>query len=135
MKWLAIPLSLVWIMLVLPAQAQKPDTAGAVPVTGISPGDIAPTPEMWFYQQYQREYQDPKLAVRRLAEYRTFQRQMRMAARQWYGFSNARPRAATDPFNGDYSPAWTGPSHLYPFRWNMSGVTAVVVRPESRTEY
>ncbi len=46
------------------------------------------TPEMWFYIQENRRYDDPKQMVRRKAEFKAVQRQRRIAAMQWYGFSN-----------------------------------------------
>ena len=93
----------------------KPMTAS------ISPGELKATPEMWFYEQYMRQYQDPKMAVRANAEFRATQRQHRLAAMQWFGFSNSRPRACTDPYHGDWSPAWTGNNTLYPYRWAGTG--------------
>ncbi len=137
MKGLWIPLLLGFVVASSVAIAQAPNApasraSGAV---GISAGEVAPTPDMWFYQQYLQQYQDPKTAVRHSAEYRAFQRQSRLAARQWYGLSNARPVAGCDPIHGDYSPGWTGRSHIYPFRWTAPGFAAVVVRPESRTTY
>ena len=68
---------------------------------------IAPTPEMWFYEQEVQRHDDPKLAVRRKAEYRTRQRELRMAAQRWYGYSKARPTVNPTPFGSVYSPSWT----------------------------
>lgn len=97
----------------------------------ISPGEVAPTPEMWFYEQYKSDYQDPKLAVRQKAEFRSEQRLRRLAAAKWFGFSNQRPNCSSDPFHGDWSPAWASNNWFYPQRWQGSGnVPWVVVRPE-----
>src|SRR4051794_40932465 len=69
----------------------------------ISLGDVSPTPEMWFYAQERQRYDDPKAAVRRNAEFDAAQRQARLAARRWFGYSNARPIADPIPMMGDYS--------------------------------
>jgi len=92
-------------------------------------GEVTPTPEMWFYQQYVSQYRDPKTAVRQKAEVRATQRRGRIAARQWFGFSNVRPKAATDVIHSDYSPGWSSRNANYPFRWCGYGAAAVVVRP------
>lgn len=96
-------------------------------------GEVTPTPEMWFYQQYHQQYQDPKAAIRQKAEERSAQRRARIAAQQWFGFSKARPRAGTDCVHGDYSPGWSSGHANYPFRWTGYGVAAVVVRPVVRS--
>lgn len=82
-----------------------------------SVGQVEPTPEMWFYEQYRQQYQDPQAVVREKAEFRAAQRQRRLAARRWFGLSNARPRANSDPFHGDYSARWTSNNGFYPSRW------------------
>jgi hypothetical protein len=92
----------------------------------LSPGEVTGTPEMWFYQQYMREYHDPKAAVRRQAEFRAEQRQRRVAALKWFGFSNQRPRASCDPLNSDYSPAWTSNNDWYPDRWTGVGAPWII---------
>lgn len=72
----------------------------------ISPGELTPTPEMWFYEQEMRQYQDPKNAVRQKAEFRSVERQRRLAAMKWYGVSNSRPSVGADIIHGDYGPTW-----------------------------
>ena len=99
------------------------------PNIAVSPGQMPPTPEMWFYEQQLREYLDPGMAVRRNAEFRANQRRGRMAARKWFGFSNSRPTASPDPYNGEYSPSWDGNNNLYPSRWSGYGRSTVVLRP------
>ena len=103
------------------------------PMTSISPGDIKATPEMWFYEQYMRQYQDPKMAVRAKAEFESDQRQRRLAAMHWFGFSNSRPRAASDPYHGDYSPGWASNNPAFPYRWQGIGPTWYMARPEPST--
>ena len=91
------------------------------------------TPEMWLYQQYQRDYLDPKMAVRRNAEFARSQRQRRLAAMKWFGFSNQRPSAISDPYHGGtWSPTWSGSNNLYPYRWQAYGHPSIVVAPRAR---
>lgn len=66
------------------------------------------TPEMWLYKQEISRNDDPALSVRRKAEERSAQRRQRIAARKWYGLSNARPIASYTPQYGSYSPTWCG---------------------------
>lgn len=126
MKWLPIALPLVLLLVGLPALAETPSTTELKFNTTISPGELTPTPDMWFYEQYMRQRQDPKSGVREKAEFRSVQRQDRMAARKWFGFSNLRPVAGSDPIHGDYSPGWTSNNRQYPYRWSgVNGVTVV----------
>lgn len=89
---------------------------------------VAPTPEMWLYEQNRRENQDPQTLIRQRAQFVANQRSARLASQRWFGFSNARPQAGVDPTNGVYSPRWTGNS-LMPTEWSgMSGGSVVVVQ-------
>jgi len=133
MKWLPITFLILCLLVAVPALAERPLSGGTGFSGGISPGELAPTPEMWFYEQYLSQYQDPKVAVRLKAEFRSAQRQGRIAARRWFGLSNARPTASSDPIHGEYSPRWTSNNGHYPNRWNGRGGTIVVVRPERST--
>jgi len=113
----------------VPAAAQDIPAATSLGLENcISPGQVQPTPEMWFYQQYKNDYLDPKMAVREKAEFKALQRQRRIAARKWFGFSNARPTHSTDPFNGDFSPRWTSNNPFYPFRWQGTSRPWVATR-------
>ena len=128
MKWLAIP-SLVFVVSVFaaaPAAAQDRKTG-----IGISPGEVTATPDMWFYEQSLRQYNDPKSAVRQKAEFRTAERMRRLAALRWFGFSNSRPIAGVDPIHGDYSPYWSSGNVYQPFRWAGGRTSMVVVTPSS----
>jgi hypothetical protein len=89
---------------------------------------IAPTPEMWFYEQERSRYDDPKMAIRRRAETRAQQRQDRMASMQWYGMSNSRPSVSITPLCGGYSAYW-GSNSYDPLRWRSSAAPLVVARP------
>jgi hypothetical protein len=127
MRRLAIALSVLGVLVAMPALAQGPARTASKSEKTISPGEVSATPEMWFYQQYMQQYQDSKAAVRRNAEFRTEQRANRLAAMQWFGFSNARPRASSDPWHGDYSPMWTANNDWNPNRWIGSGRPTVLV--------
>lgn len=138
MKWLLITLSIVFLLLSVSTVAQAQSAVPMAPAPaaseiifsgGISPGEVSATPEMWFYQQELRRYENPKTAVRRNAEFEAAQRRRRIAARRWFGFSNARPTAGIDPVHGDYSPSWTSGKRYHPFRWSGHGPAVVVVRP------
>jgi hypothetical protein len=108
-----------------PRGAQRADTGSPkarfadsekVPGTnGLSMSEM--TPEMWFYMQESHRHDDPKEAVRRKAEFRTAQRQRRMAAREWFGYSNARPTVNPDPWNAGYSAHWSANNAMRPDQW------------------
>jgi hypothetical protein len=132
MKGLSIAASIFFILAAAPAMAQTPlaDTllaetprAETQPAdqpsveTNISPGELTATPEMWFYEQNRRDYLDPKLAVRRNAEYRADQRRQRIAAKEWLGISDQRPQARVNPYYADWAPTWTANSSVYSLRW------------------
>jgi len=129
MKRLLIAPAIVLLMLAAPVRAEKPTPTRLGLDSTISPGELKATPEMWFYDQQLRQYNDPKLAVRAKADMRAEQRQRRIESMKWFGFSNARPQANSDPFHGDYSPRWTSNSSYYPARWNGVGPGWIVVQP------
>ncbi|MBU4273961.1 MAG: hypothetical protein KKA28_19180 [Planctomycetes bacterium] len=121
MKRLAILLALPLFLTSGVAQALKPLDAGLGLNTVVSPGELKATPEMWFYDQAMQQYNNPKMLVRARAEYRAWQRTRRLESMRWFGFSNVRPRASADPYNGDYSPRWTANPGYFPDRWNGVG--------------
>jgi len=134
MRWISFVIGISLIFLALPASAQdRPGTRVALNPS-ISPGEVPPTPEMWFYEQYRNDYQDPKMAVRKKAEFRATQRQHRIAAMKWFGFSNARPHASPDPWHGDYSPGWRSNNSVHPFQWSGVG-GPVIVLPRDGVTY
>jgi hypothetical protein len=102
----------------LPLRAEKPIMTGSAPGMAVSPGELKATPEMWFYEQAMRQYRDPQMAVRINADYRAQQRQRRLESMKWFGLSNSRPRASSDPYHNDYSPGWVSNPGSYPARWN-----------------
>jgi hypothetical protein len=123
--------AVVLALLSAPAFADGPSDGHLAFRGGLSAGEATPTENMWFYEQYQRDYNDPNTQVHRNAESRGDQRRNRLASLKWFGFSNTRPRASSDPWHGDYSPHWTGNNSHYPNRWQGSGWPRVTVRTES----
>jgi hypothetical protein len=135
MKWSPIALVLI-ASLAVPCTAQEPKEKSKASnaresrtTIRLSPGELSATPEMWFYEQALRQYQDPKTAVRQKAEFRVAERQRRLAALKWYGLSNARPRMGSDFVHGDPVASWTSGHTYYPNRWTSAGYGTLVVRP------
>ena len=73
-----------------------------------SMSDTSPTPEMWFYEQERRRAEDPKEIVRANAQQKAAERHARLAAMDWFGYSNSRPNVSPDPIHGTFAPAWAG---------------------------
>ncbi|MCE5266610.1 MAG: hypothetical protein LLG00_01820 [Planctomycetaceae bacterium] len=117
MKRLAIILALPLLVAGGVARADRPLATGVGADSVISSGQLKPTPEMWFYDQAARQYRDPKMAVRAKAEFRNEQRMRRLESMKWFGMSNSRPQATSDPYHGDYSPRWVANPGYYPWRW------------------
>lgn len=103
------------------ARLERPAAGLGINATTISASQVRATPAMWFYDQAMRQYKDPKMAVRAAAEFRASQRMRRLASMRWFGMSNSRPRASSDPFHGDYSPGWCANPGYYPSRWGGMG--------------
>ena len=101
-------------------------TASATPpssnITIVSPGEVSATPQMWFYEQALARYNDPKYAVRAAAEFKANQRRARMAATQWYGYSNSRPAMGMDPVSGPTQSQWIGNGYQ-PTSWIAPSVS------------
>jgi len=96
----------------------------------ISRGELAPTPEMWFYEQAMSHYNDPRTAVRAKAEYRADQRQRRLAARKWFGYSNARPVVSVTSMGGMVSPGWRSNTSFDPLRFSARRNSLTVVESD-----
>jgi len=78
--------------------------------------------EPWYYRTPETL---PKKTMPQLkAEYQAQQRMARLAAQQWYGFSNARPTVAALPFTSMYRPAWQGPGGWH-YQWHRPVVVIV----------
>ncbi|MEZ6072076.1 MAG: hypothetical protein R3C10_17920 [Pirellulales bacterium] len=132
MKRLIVAAAIIGACSVVEAQDGVRTASATVPQTAVpqtfSMGEMVPTPEMWFYEQWLRQRQDPKVAVRLNAEFQHRQQQRRMAASEWFGLSNSRPTASTTPFMGSYSPAWRSNTRD-PFQWAGVGQAQTVVLP------
>jgi len=127
---------LVALVAVSTAAAQEPSPLGA-PVAPriratekqpIALGEVHPnlTPEMWIYLNEQKRHDNARLAVRRKAEFRTAQRNRRLATQKWFGFSNQRPQAAVTPFTSHYSPTWSG-NGVHGYDWRGTGSRTVII--------
>ena len=130
MNRLMIGLWLGLFMAAVPVQAEKPETTGTDLHPSVSPGELTPTPEMWFYDEDFRRYLDPKLAVRRKAEFRAATRMQRQAALKWFGLSNSRPQASPSLMSMTYSPGWVGNTYD-PFAWRGTSATTTVLYSDS----
>jgi hypothetical protein len=123
----------VTIVLSIVAQvttAQEPEFRDARTARGTDRAPVTQTPEMWFYEEQMRRYDDPATMVRQKAEFRAQQRQRRIAAQKWYGFSKARPTVNSTPWGAMYSPSWSSNGNR-PYQWEGVG-TAVIVREPYR---
>jgi len=130
MKKLMFSLAAVGALMAVEARGQEPTAARRNELDRpISLGELKPTPEMWFYEQELRRYEDPRTLVRRKAEFRAAQRQRRIESRKWFGLSNARPDASPEPMYGSYSPRWNSGNVYDPFGWSGRAPTYMVVRP------
>ena len=108
----------------MPPQGESANASLDAP---LSLGELTPTPDMWFYEQEMKNYMNPKLAVRRKAEYRAAQRQLRLAAQKWYGADNQRPTATSTPFQGGtYAPSYGGGRD--PNRWSGRSSPTIVLQ-------
>lgn len=93
-------------------EARQPLSVEDVPSLGNA------TPEMWFYLQELRRYEDPSAARRRRAELTASARRARMFSQQWYGINNLRPSANAVPMMYRYSAhqsnvSWDATQHTY----------------------
>lgn len=105
--------ALLLIFLVAPLAAQQPTRPNSADESLVQ---VTPTAEMWFYEQEWRRRDDPRQAVRLKAEFKASQRQRRLAALRWFGYSNSRPIANSVPLYGQYSPGWIGNGY-HPYQW------------------
>jgi hypothetical protein len=96
-----------------------PSAAQTLPTT--SPGEAQSTREARAHEQHLLQSQAQAEAIHRAAVARFEQRTRRLESQRWYGISNMRPSASTDPYNGDYSPGWVSNYLFYPYRWVSTG--------------
>jgi hypothetical protein len=114
-----------------PPVVQTSASSAPAEMTTISANQVTATPEMWFYEQEMRRYDDPRTAIRANAALKTAQRQARLAAMQWYGLSNSRPLAGCDPFHGVYITGWVSNGYM-PNEWvGQPGPTTILYAPRT----
>ncbi|MDX1963506.1 MAG: hypothetical protein SFX18_10155 [Pirellulales bacterium] len=111
---------------ITPALVQAQQPADQLPIkptisSGSSTVEVTPTPEMWFYDQERRRQENPVIQSQLRAMQIAEARQARLTALRWFGYSNSRPRAGTDPVHGSYAPRWVGNGEV-PGEWR--GVNA-----------
>lgn len=126
MKRLSLALVALAFLAAEPALAQQPQPDAAE--------QAAPAPEVWYSQRQLRRENDSWTLVHRRAAQQGAQRQARIAAMKWYGFSNSRPTVNPTPWGSRYrySPAWTF-SASRPFAW-PAAVRTVYVPVESDSQ-
>ena len=96
-------LCLFFATIVQGQQVEERFAAVPPPEVDVSLADVQPTPEMWFYVQERRRYDDPRAAVRRKAEFRARQRQQRIAAMKLFGESKQRPQVDDTVFSSFFT--------------------------------
>ena len=102
-----------------PAVQSPSNSEESVPPAGppVSPGEALMSREVQAHQQYLLQSQAQAESVHRAAVARAEQRTRRLESQRWFGISNSRPMAGTDPLDDDYSPFWVSNNPSYPFRW------------------
>lgn len=139
MKRLILGIALIPALLigttVLAQESENPVKPAEAPTeTTPAVNETSPTETMWFYLQQQKRYDDPQIAIRRKAEWKSAQRRLRLASQRWFGYSASRPIASPTPMMGVYSPMWIG-NGTDPFYWVGGGfATRTSVRVTSRVE-
>lgn len=128
MKRLVLTSAFVPVMLISTLVMAQDGTRGNKPVDSQPLMDqVAPTEDMWFYLQEMKRRDDPREAIRRRAEIKSAQRQQRLAAQKWFGWSQGRPSASPTPAMGVYSPTWVG-NGVSPYEWVGYGYSTTALR-------
>jgi len=131
MKRFALALSLSLSFSAAAAIAQQPGTDPAQPELGAASPS---SPQVWLYEQMVERYDDPQFMVRQKAEFRAAQRMARIASRQWYGYSNLRPRSDPKPLSGWAPSSWDRRTRI-PYQWSGYGYPTVVVKSSPTPVY
>ncbi len=105
MRFYIAPLATLVLFCASLALAQEGKSGESIPGQERAP---AISPEMYAHLQELRRYDSPKENAIRAAMVKAEQRRARLAAQQWYGYSNLRPTVNPIPFMGSYSPQWAG---------------------------
>ncbi len=125
MKSHAIFLSLACVLVILTTNVTAQDVvvptvqSSAFGVQGVT-GTVSMSPEMWLYLHQEQRAEDPQTIVRRKAQEKSAARRNRIAAKQWFGYSSARPKANPTPWTSQYSPVWVGNGNS-PYQWQGNG--------------
>ena len=125
MKSQAIFLSFASALVILTANVTAQNVATpqieppAFGVQGVT-GTVPMSPEMWLYLHEEQRAEDPQTIVRRKAQEKSAARRNRIAAKRWFGYSAARPRANPTPWTIQYSPVWVG-NGTNPYHWQGNG--------------
>lgn len=128
-----IPFTFVLAVFALTAQVNAQDykvvNDGSAPKPTLEdvPSLSNSTPEMWFYLQELRRYEDPAASRRRRAELTAAARRSRIFSQQWYGIDNSRPTANAVPMMYRWSAhqsniSWDATQHTF-FRMAAPPVT------------
>ena len=116
------------------AQDKAPATEAAEPTFDF-PSNVNVTPEMWMYMHEYRRKQDPKVAIRKKAEFRAQQRRNRIEAQKWFGYSKLRPTASAIPhYTNSHGTRWTG-LPWSPYQWSGYSSTYQVHQIPSADNY
>lgn len=108
------------------AAAQKPSTESRQASLERRRAAVQTAPEASSFDEHLARYRDPWTRVRENAEFRADNRRRRIAARQWYGISNARPMVNPTPWGAGYRDAWIlNTGRVY--RWAALAQPTVVV--------
>ncbi len=110
--------------------AQQPVADGerTIPVNLQPPtGQVPLSAEMWLYLHEQQREDSPEMVVRRNAQQKSQARRNRIAARKWFGYSAARPKANPTPWTSQYSATWSG-NGLNPMNWQSNGSYSVAIQ-------
>lgn len=113
----------VGTILAMPLAAQQPGRDQPGPGKSSTRGRQHLPEEAYAVPRGQLEH--PTVTLRRNAQFRAAQRRRRIAARQWFGLSNARPMASSTPWMGAYSPYWMSNTGQ-PFGWSGVGRTTII---------
>jgi hypothetical protein len=76
-----------------------------------------PVKQATSYDSYESGSASAKSLVQKKAMFRAEQRQLRIASRKWYGFSQSRPAVLAAPHMTTYNPIWVGRNWTPYFGW------------------
>jgi len=83
------------------------------------------SPEMTYRQQYQQAPTPTEIVLQRAA-INADQRNQRLAAMKWFGYSNSRPRSGVDVNGGDQAPGWVSDNPAFPYQFSGYSTSQIV---------